>query len=97
LSYGAAIPRVAEFRGAALWSLARLARIREGRPAGRDHNFRYNQKNIRIAPLAQLDRASGYEPEGREFESLRAHHFLSVSFPQLASRRATSLPPIRKA
>ena len=29
-----------------------------------------------IAPLAQLDRASGYEPEGREFESLRAHHSL---------------------
>ena len=28
----------------------------------------------RVAPLAQLDRASGYEPEGREFESLRAHH-----------------------
>src|SRR5579864_3458549 len=27
-----------------------------------------------LAPLAQLDRASGYEPEGREFESLRAHH-----------------------
>ena len=27
------------------------------------------------APLAQLDRASGYEPEGREFESLRARHF----------------------
>ena len=24
------------------------------------------------APVAQLDRASGYEPEGREFESLRA-------------------------
>ena len=23
------------------------------------------------APLAQLDRASGYEPEGREFESLQ--------------------------
>ena len=31
------------------------------------------------APLAQLDRASGYEPEGREFESLRArHNFNSV-------------------
>ena len=29
------------------------------------------------APLAQLDRASGYEPEGREFESLRARHSLS--------------------
>ena len=31
----------------------------------------------RPAPLAQLDRASGYEPEGREFESLRAHHLSS--------------------
>jgi hypothetical protein len=30
------------------------------------------------APLAQLDRASGYEPEGREFESLRARHFESL-------------------
>jgi hypothetical protein len=30
------------------------------------------------APLAQLDRASGYEPEGREFESLRARHFPPV-------------------
>jgi hypothetical protein len=30
-----------------------------------------------IAPLAQLDRASGYEPEGREFESLRARHCFS--------------------
>jgi hypothetical protein len=28
-----------------------------------------------VAPVAQLDRASGFEPEGREFESLRAHHF----------------------
>ena len=26
------------------------------------------------ALVAQLDRASGYEPEGREFESLRARH-----------------------
>ena len=24
------------------------------------------------APVAQLDRVSGYEPEGREFESLQA-------------------------
>ena len=31
------------------------------------------------APLAQLDRASGYEPEGREFESLRAHHLSPVN------------------
>src|SRR5271166_2350751 len=31
------------------------------------------------APLAQLDRASGYEPEGREFESLRARHLVPPS------------------
>ena len=28
-----------------------------------------------IAPLAQLDRALDYESKGREFESLRVHHF----------------------
>ena len=38
--------------------------------------FRYNL-TTHIAPLAQLDRASGYEPEGREFESLRARHLSS--------------------
>ena len=27
------------------------------------------------APVAQLDRVLGYEPSGREFESLRARHF----------------------
>jgi hypothetical protein len=30
--------------------------------------------NFSFAPVAQLDRAPGYEPGGREFESLRAHH-----------------------
>jgi hypothetical protein len=30
------------------------------------------------APVAQLDRASGYEPEGREFDSLRARHFSTL-------------------
>ena len=29
---------------------------------------------VNRAPVAQLDRASGYEPEGREFESPRARH-----------------------
>ena len=29
---------------------------------------------VPLAPLAQLDRASGYGPEGREFESLRVRH-----------------------
>ena len=28
----------------------------------------------RYAPLAQLDRAFGYEPRGRGFKSLRAYH-----------------------
>jgi hypothetical protein len=46
--------------------------------------FRYNASTSfrnacrNQAPLAQLDRASGYEPEGREFESLRAHHISSL-------------------
>jgi hypothetical protein len=31
------------------------------------------------APLAQLDRASDYESEGREFESLRARHKTPVN------------------
>ena len=26
---------------------------------------------LNVAPVAQLDRVSGYEPEGQEFESLR--------------------------
>ncbi len=32
---------------------------------------------IVFAPVAQLDRAPGYEPGGREFESLRAHHIIN--------------------
>ena len=28
-----------------------------------------------FAAVAQLDRVSGYEPEGQEFESLQPHHF----------------------
>src|SRR4029077_14675996 len=30
------------------------------------------------APVAQLDRASGYEPEGRRFDSSRARHFFAL-------------------
>src|ERR1700731_615636 len=36
-------------------------------------------KFISCGPVAQLDRANGYEPLGREFESLRAHHIRSFS------------------
>ena len=35
-------------------------------------------------PVAQLDRANGYEPLGREFESLRAHHSLLVELKLVA-------------
>ena len=31
--------------------------------------------SYRFAPVAQLDRVPGYEPGGREFESLRARQF----------------------
>ena len=33
------------------------------------------------APVAQLDRVIGYEPSGREFESLQAHHTEKVYSP----------------
>ena len=36
------------------------------------------EKNGFSAPVAQLDRVPGYELGGREFESLRAHHFYSA-------------------
>src|SRR5579872_1040668 len=48
------------------------------------------------APLAQLDRASGYEPEGREFESLRAHHFFPSGGPLNTSRAARSSRRLRR-
>ena len=32
---------------------------------------------VLAAPVAQLDRASGFEPEGREFESLRARKLIN--------------------
>ena len=39
-----------------------------------------NQKRYKqcAAPLAQLDRASGYGPEGQEFESLRVRHYMPL-------------------
>ena len=33
-----------------------------------------SRENSGHAPVAQLDRASAYEAEGREFEPLRARH-----------------------
>ena len=37
--------------------------------------FRINSSS---APVAQLDRASAFEAEGREFESLRARHLFEL-------------------
>ncbi len=42
---------------------------------------------MRRAPLAQLDRASGYEPGGRRFESCRARH----SFQELTGSALTGV------
>ena len=45
----------------------------------RDQPLPKNEAAYRLqpdAPVAQLDRVRGYEPRGREFESLRARHFL---------------------
>src|SRR5688572_25283843 len=38
------------------------------------------------APVAQLDRVPGYEPGGREFESLRARHFRNEKAPARLAR-----------
>ena len=37
------------------------------------------------APVAQLDRATGYEPVGRAFESLRVHHKLPIYIVSIAN------------
>gem|GEM_PF-1411473 len=43
--------------------------------------FATDVTNTDNAPLAQLDRASGYGPEGREFESSAARHTLKKHLP----------------
>ncbi len=40
----------------------------------------YNNKALGNAPVAQLDRVTGYEPVGRGFESLLAHQSKRVYF-----------------
>ncbi len=47
------------------------------------------------ALVAQLDRATGYEPVGREFESLRAHHSRAKAYEDnLISLFSYSLPTL---
>ncbi|SVB41286.1 uncharacterized protein METZ01_LOCUS194140, partial [marine metagenome] len=43
----------------------------------------------KTAPVAQLDRVAGYEPAGREFESLRARHIFND-----LHRFTTKAPPL---
>ena len=50
--------------------------------------LKYISKFTRYAPIAQLDRVSGYEPEGRGFESLLAcQKLMMVGLAQLAEHR----------
>src|SRR5690606_1502673 len=52
------------------------AALRRGRPPRLAGPYAFSHG----APVAQLDRVPGYEPGGREFESLRArHHALAAS------------------
>ena len=58
---------------------------------------RSTEWQVQCAPVAQLDRVPGYELGGREFESLRARHFVlqgEVLALRLASteRRGLSVP-----
>ena len=47
-----------------------------------------DNKRLNKAPVAQLDRVLGYEPSGREFESLRARHYLQSLIPCSSVGRA---------
>ncbi len=54
----------------------------------------------KYAPVAQLDRVSGYEPEGRAFESLRVRqslraHRLAVRTSPFHGGNGGSIPPGR--
>ena len=59
---------------AKLWSLNNSASC----PATTVPNGACPADDFTSAPVAQLDRVPGYELGGREFESLRAHHFFIV-------------------
>ncbi len=59
----------------------RDGRVVEGAPLLREYGTKshrgFESLSLRQcrAPVAQLDRVSGYEPGGRRFESFRARHF----------------------
>ena len=59
----------------------------------KDPRLYYNNRAVRPAPVAQLDRVFGYEPKGRGFESLLARHVGAKS----ALLRRLFLPAAQKA
>jgi hypothetical protein len=60
---------------------------RRYRRAGRSDGKLVELKN---APVAQLDRVLGYEPRGREFESLQARHLFDLKDISASSRMWSS-------
>src|ERR1035438_6397153 len=59
---------------------AHLALDKTGVAQATHRRVQWNGQPHKHAPVAQLDRASGYEPEGRVFESPRAHHKIKHLF-----------------
>jgi hypothetical protein len=51
-----------------------------------DHEYIFHRTKIMCAPVAQLERAPGFEPVGRRFESCRAHQDVSGPLAQLAEQ-----------
>ena len=49
---------------------------------------------VPYARLAQLDRALGYEPRGREFESLTAYQWGAPSPQQMTAKMDTGMGPL---
>jgi hypothetical protein len=54
---------------------------------------RYQAALAQCAPVAQLDRASDYESEGRTFESFRARQFLQGNH-YIAERARRLIPEL---
>ena len=70
------------------------------KPLDKQQRFYYTSQFL-VSPVAQLDRVSGYEPEGRAFESLRVRqvtecaHRLAVRISPFHGGNGGSIPPGR--
>src|SRR5258706_7868531 len=88
-------PHVTGFYAATYGSRGRPAA--EEAPGDRQTSFRTAPRTLhwRSAPVAQLDRAPGFEPGGRRFESVRARfsikHLRVVSFDHLCYSKACAI------